>query len=485
VTLPDTRATGPAPSLPATPPEPDDGVWSPARRRLTAGLVLTVTLVAFESLAIATVMPVVADDLGGLGLYGWVFSGFFLGSLLGIVVAGQLADRRGTRMPLALGLGLFSVGLVIGGLAPTMGVLVVGRALQGMGAGVVPAVAYTAVGRAYPPALRPRVFAVFSSAWVIPGLAGPVLASGIEHALSWRFVFLALLPLVVLAAAMALPAHADHAPARQVDPDTDTDTDTDTDGDAAGDGRVGWALLLVTGVALVLAGLGADQLVLAVALVALGAPVAARAFLHLVPEGTARLRPGMPAAVASRGLLTFAFFGTDAFVSLAVTDALDQPTWVAGLTLTLSTLAWTAGAWWQARLVVERGPRWLVRRGMAIIAVAVAGTIVGLSLGPPVVVVAWTLAGLGIGLSYAPISVTVLGTAAPGEEGKASASLQLTDVLGVSLGTGVAGVFVALGEASDWATGASLQLGFLVTLAVAVGGAWAAGRLPRSLDRLS
>jgi MFS family permease len=126
-----------------------------------------------------------------------------------------------------------------------------------------------------------------------------------------------------------------------------------------------------------------------------------------------------------------------------------------------------------------------VRRGLALIAVAVAGTIVGLSVGPVVVVVAWTLAGLGMGLSYAPISVTVLGTAPRGEEGKASASLQLTDVLGVSLGTGVAGVFVAVGEAAGWATGTSLQLGFLVTLAVAVGGAWAAGRLPRSLSPLA
>jgi MFS family permease len=76
-----------------------DGVWAPARRRLTTGLVLTITLVAFEALAIATVMPVVSDDLGGLGLYGWVFSGFFLGNLLGILMAGDAADRLGTRAP--------------------------------------------------------------------------------------------------------------------------------------------------------------------------------------------------------------------------------------------------------------------------------------------------------------------------------------------------------------------------------------------------
>ncbi|MGH9112202.1 MAG: MFS transporter, partial [Acidimicrobiales bacterium] len=190
-----------------------DGVWAPGRRRLTAGLVLTITLVAFESLAIATVMPVVSDDLGGLGLYGWVFSGFFLGSLLGIVLAGEAADRRGTRAPFLAGLVLFSIGLVIGGSAQSMAGLVAGRVAQGIGAGVIPAVAYASVGRGYPPELRPRVFAVFSSAWVIPGLIGPAAASAIERWTSWRVVFLALLPFVVLAAVMALPALSSAAPA--------------------------------------------------------------------------------------------------------------------------------------------------------------------------------------------------------------------------------------------------------------------------------
>ena len=80
------------------------GLWSPARRQLTVGLLLTITLVAFESLAVATVMPDVKDDLGGLALYGWVFSGFFLASLLGIVVSGRLADERGLALPFTAGL---------------------------------------------------------------------------------------------------------------------------------------------------------------------------------------------------------------------------------------------------------------------------------------------------------------------------------------------------------------------------------------------
>ena len=241
-------------------------------------------------------------------------------------------------------------------------------------------------------------------------------------------------------------------------------------------------MVLVGGVALVLGGLGAHQLGLAVALVVAGALPAVWAFVRLVPEGTVRLHPGLPAAVAARGILTFAFFGTDAYVSLAVTDAHDADTWVAGLALTGATLAWTTGAWVQQRLVVQHGPRWLVRRGMAVIAVGIVGMIVALGSVPVgATVLAWTIGGLGMGLSYAPISVTVLGSAAPGQEGRASASLQLTDVLGVALGTGLVGVFVALGEGRDWATGSSLTIGFVVTLAVAVGGVVAAGRLPRRL----
>ena len=79
------------------------GLWSPERRSLTLGLVLTITLVAFEALAVSTIMPIVARELGGLDLYGWVFSAFFLGNLLGIVVAGILIDRMRDRTGYELG----------------------------------------------------------------------------------------------------------------------------------------------------------------------------------------------------------------------------------------------------------------------------------------------------------------------------------------------------------------------------------------------
>jgi MFS family permease len=457
-------------TLAADPLAAGGGVWAPERRRLTAGLVLTVTLVAFESLAISTVMPVVADDLGGVELYGWVFSGFFLGTMVGAVLAGRAADRRGTAAPFVAGLGLFAVGLAVGGAAPTMTVLVAARVVQGLGAGAIPAIAYTSVGRGYPPALRPRVFAVFSTAWVVPGLIGPATATAIEQALSWRAVFLAILPLVAVAGVMTLPALARTADRPEGEPDPPPDT------------RPRDAVVLALGAGLIVGGLAAGTAFLTTVLVLAGFPIAAWAFLRLVPPGTARAAPGLPAAIAVRGVLTFAFFGTDAFVPLAVTDGRGDPSWVAGLALTAAVIGWTTAAWIQQHRIHHDGPRRLVAVGCALVAVGAGGALLLLHGAPLLVAIPlWSIAGFGTGLAYAPLSVTVLGTAIPGSEGKATSSLQLTDVLGVALGTGASGALVALGEASDWPVTTSLTAAFVLTGAVAVAGSVLARRLPSAL----
>ncbi|MEX2294002.1 MAG: MFS transporter [Acidimicrobiales bacterium] len=427
------------------------------------------TLVAFESLAISTVMPVVSDDLGGLGLYGWVFSGFFLGNLLGIVTAGQAADSRGTRFPFSVGLILFSAGLLAGGLAPSMPVLVAARVVQGMGAGAIPAVAYTTVGRRYPPSLRPRVFAVFSTAWVIPGLIGPAASGAIEHALSWHFVFLALLPFVAIAAVITVPVLSTTVPT--VDESTAPLVDRRRQG-----------VVLVLGAAAVLAAISGPPVFVAAALLLAGVPVALRGFLRLVPAGTISLAPGLPAAVMVRGILTFAFFGTDAYVSLTFHDVRGSSTWVAGVALTVVTISWTAAAWVQDRLVHTVGPRRLVMIGFAMLAAGIVAMHGALDVLPiPVAIALISIAGGGIGLAYAPLSVTVLGMAEPGREGAATSSMQLADVLGVALGTGIGGAFIALGEARGWELASALHIAFAMTFAVAVLGVAAASRLPQRL----
>lgn len=461
----------------ATPaPLHPDSLWAPARRQLVVGLLLTVTLVAFEAMAIAAIMPDVKDDLGGLGLYGWVFSGFFLTSLLGIVVAGQLADSRGLLVPYAAGLAMFAGGLVVGGLAGSMPVLVVGRIMQGFGAGAIVPTAYAAIARGIPGPLRPRMFAVLSSAWVVPGLVGPSAALGVEHALSWRWVFLALVPLVAVAGLLTAPALGPLGAGGDGDAPTEPRR-------AARRGerrqQVWRAVALVLGLGAVFAAASGLPPVLAVACAAVGLPVAVRSVRRLLPPGTFRLVEGVPATVAARGLLTFAFFAADAYVPLAVVDGRGGSSWVAGAALTVSALAWASGSWIQARAIDALGPRRLDRLGCALVAGGVVALfLVALGAPVPLVVVAWAVAGLGMGLAYAPQAVTVLALAAPGEEGAASAAIQLSDALGTALGTGLAGALIALGDGRGWAVSTSTAGVFVLALSGAVVGLLVARRLP-------
>jgi MFS family permease len=445
-------------------------VWAPGRRALTVGLVFTITLVGFEGLAIATVLKVIEDDLRDIGLLGWVFSAFFLGSLFGVVAAGRAADRRGPARPFLMGLALFAAGLVAGGLAPNMLVLVAARSVQGVGAGAIPAVAYVAIGRAYPPALQPRMFAVLSTAWVLPGLIGPAVSGAVAVAFGWRWVFLGLLPLVALAAAMTVrPLYELGAPG----------------GDEPVDRRIK-ALMLVVGAGLVLAGASAHSVLIAPALVVAGLIVGARAFVQLVPPGTVRLARGLPAAVALRGLATFAFFGADAYVAFTVTSVRHASIALGGVALTAATLTWTAGSWVQERRVVRVGPQPLVRAGLLVIGCGIGLMIVvaQFAVPPATAVLAWAIAGLGMGLSYAPLSLVVLAEAPKGAEGTASAALQLCDTLGVALGTGISGAIVAAGATFAWTRATALTLAFAMCATVAVLTAIAATRLPARGHRL-
>ena len=451
---------------PTAPASPAGGIWTPAHRPLTVGLVLAVTFVAFEALAVATILPVVGRQLGDLRLYGWVFSAFLLASLIGIVLAGTLADRVPLGRPMLAGIALFSLGLVIGGTAPDMLVLVAGRAVQGLGAGVVPAVAYVAISRCYPEGSRPRMFAVLSTAWVVPGLIGPGIAALVAAAVGWRWVFLGLLPLVIAAGVLVVLA------LRHVPP-------------PASPGTAAVPYLAVLGV-VVGAGTGLASLSSGVAPVAAAGGIAGAVLLavsmrRLTPPRYLSAQPGLSVTILSRALLTCCFFAGDAYVPYAVVTVRHAPTTLAALALTASTLTWTAGSWVQARYIARWGPRRLVRPGECLIVLGLGAMCLMLlpSVPPALAVAAWALAGAGIGTAYSPLSVTTLDLAAAGEEGRATSALQLCDVLGQAIGTGVAGAIVA--ATSRIGHGPGVALAFSFAIAVALTGVIIGARLPDQL----
>ena len=422
------------------PANDDDGLWSPGRRALTIGLVLNVTIVASEALAVGTILPIVARDLGGLDLYGWVFSGFFLGNLLGIVVAGMLIDRGGLTSPFLMGIGLFSVGLLIGGLAPTMEILVVARVIQGFGAGAIPAVAYVSIARAMPERLRPRMFATLSTAWILPGVIGPVAASAVTGLWNWRIVFLGLLPLIAVAASLTLPAIRAVAPAQAAGrPRSAAKIRSDRR-------RLPLAVALVVGAGLVVSGLS-NVSAMPIVLIAVGIAIGVPAFARLTPRGTIRASTGLPTAILLRGFLTFAFFCADAYVPLVIQGWRGESALMAGLAYMAATLTWTGGSWVNARNIGRLGPGRFLRAGFGVVLVGIVGFLaVLLPWVPPATgIVIWGIAGFGMGLAYSTPSLVVLREAPVAEQGAATAGLQLSDVLGASLGTGIGGALIAFG----------------------------------------
>jgi MFS family permease len=438
------------------------------RRALTTGLVMMITVAAFETLAVATVMPAVKDDLGSVALYGWAFSAFLLASLVGITFAGEQADRHGPARPFAIGLGLFAGGLAIGGLAPAMWVLVAGRAIQGLGAGVIPPVAYVAVARAYPDEARPRMFALFATAWVVPGLVGPGLAGATAEYLTWRLVFLGILPLVGAAAMLTLPA------LRQLGGPAEAGTPVERS-------RMPTALLVAVGAGMFLAGLTAASPWLSPLLVIVGAVLAVPALRRLMPRGTFRAAYGLPATVLAIGALNLAFFGTDAFVPLMLTDVRDQSTVFVGAIFTASTLCWTAGTWTVERVKHRVSRPAFVGAGLLLVALGTLGQLLVLHESVPVwfAGITWSVGAFGIGIAYPSLSLLLLAQAPAGQEGTVTSGAKLAEALAAAVGAGVVGAIVTAGEAQGELS-LALALAFVLMAAVAGFGSLLADRLPKT-----
>jgi MFS family permease len=413
-----------------------------SQRALTIGLCATIVAIAFETISVATAMPVAARDLNGLNYYAWAFSLFLIGMLFATVVCGRISDRIGPAKPLLVGLVIFLAGLVVSGTAQYMAQLVLGRLVQGLGSGTMNVAIFVCVAEAYSLTQRPKMFTYISTAWVLPSFVGPPASAWLTNHLSWHWVFFAVIPLVIFGAVMALPSlrrmirlrapsnsYLSQKPAPQKPAPL-------------------WAaaLLCAATAALQLAGqrldwIGLGLLVVGLALLLISLP-------QLMPPGFLRFRRGLSQVIQTRGLLPGAFFGAEAFVPLMLVEQRSVPLFQAGAVLTVGAVGWTAGSWLQSR-------PWLpIRRDLLItlgcISVALGLGLVSLVAFFPrlpygLVAVSWVLGGLGMGLATSSTSLAVMSLSAAGDQGRNGSSLNVYDALGSAIFIGLAGtIFAAL-----------------------------------------
>lgn len=442
----------------------EPGVLTRPYLHLTLGIVSVVLLIAFEAMAVGTAMPVAVEELDGVPLYALAFSAFFTTSLLAMVVSGEWCDARGPRLPLFGGIGAFAAGLVLAGTAQSMWPFIVGRAVQGLGGGLVIVSLYVVVGKAYPSALRPRVFSAFSAAWVLPSIVGPPVSGLVTDHLGWRWVFLAIPVLVALPIVMMLPQLKRMAS----EPDPEARMNRRRIGAAVGASvgagmlQYGGQHLSVVGVLLLVAGL---------ALMAVTVP-------RLLPAGTLRAVRGLPTVILSRGVLAGAFFAVESFVPLMLISEHGLSPTQAGLTLTVGALSWAVGSWYQGRSPHERRPR-LVQLGFLFVAIAIGGALLALipGMSPYTVTVGWFFGGAGMGMAVSSVSVLTLDLSTPEESGTNSSSLQVADSLGTIVMVGLAGaIFAALHEGTGKDAGV-FTLIFAIMLTISLLGALLAPRV--------
>jgi MFS family permease len=185
---------------------------------MTIGTVVLASMTAFEYLAATTAMPTVARELDGLSLYALAFGGSLAAGAVGLVVGGNWSDATGPQRPVWQGVGWFVVGLVVGGLAPSMWVLVAGRMVQGFGGGLLSVALYVVVGHCYAARVHPKMFGFLAAAWVVPSIIGQALTGLVVTQWGWRWIFLALPMLAVPAALLVRPALANMAQSSRAAP---------------------------------------------------------------------------------------------------------------------------------------------------------------------------------------------------------------------------------------------------------------------------
>jgi MFS family permease len=312
----------------------------------------------------------------------------------------------------------------------------------------------------------PFVQVALPGARILPAVVGPAISGAIAERASWRWVFAGVVPLLAVAALLLLPQLRPLVVHRPAPPTS----------------RVPAAVRLAVGTGLLLAlpNFRAAGLLVQLGLAGLAGALLLPALRRLLPPGTLRARPGLPAGLALRGLLALSYFGTESFLPLSASELRGASPTRAGLALSAGALGWIAASWVQERLEVRGGFR--VRSmqvGFVLVAVGIALVTSALVLPLPffLIPLGWAVGGAGIGSAYTAVGLLCIALAPPEREGEVSAQLQLTESLGTALGAGAGGALLALSKPLGLTLQGANFIFFMGALLAALLGAALAHRL--------
>jgi MFS family permease len=406
------------------------------------GAVALVTLGAFENRATMTVLPTVAQDLDGLWLFGAAAAAPLIAYVVSTALGGVWADRRGPVPALRLGMLVFVLSQLALGLTPSMQVFTVARVASGFAEGLLDIGLTVLLARALPEELRAKVFAAFAAAWVLPSLLGPSIAGSLTEWVHWRAVFLLGAVLLVPAALALRPSM--RSAARSSGPATPWSVSERRTLQMAVAVAVALSVLTAGG-----AMLGGGGLVPTVGLsIVLLASVATIPLLRaLLPTGTLTLAPGIPAVVALRGLVAAAFAMVGTFMPLMLSTIHHYGPAAAGLSLTITGVAWAGGSQLHGLRAVQArtSATARLRLGFTLIALGATGpALTALEVLPVWAGLAlWAVAGLGMGVTSPTLSTQMLALSPVASQGRNTAASSLTGSVTQAVALALVGAAIA------------------------------------------
>ena len=401
---------------------------------ITAGVILSLFLASMESTVVATAMPSIVAQLGGLSIYSWVFSIYMLTSTTTVPIYGKISDIFGRKRVYTFSMVLFLFGSILCGFANSMEALVIFRGIQGLGAGGIIPMALTVVGELFSVEKRAKMQGLISSVWGLSSVIGPLVGGLLVDKFSWEWVFFINLIPGSLAIIFVWFAWIDQG----------TSVNKKITLDVSG------TVLLTVGVLSLLLGLNSLEnstsswfILTSVAFFGTLVFIENKAEDPILPLKLFGNRLFLVAFL--HGILAgWAMFGSLSYIPLFVQAVIGTSATQAGLSLTPMSLIWTITSIVGGRLILKINFRLLAVVGMSILVLgSFLMTTIGVDSSQLSVMIYTSFMGIGMGLTI-PLYMIIIQTYVSKKVlGSATSTIQFSRSIGGTIGVSVLGVFLS------------------------------------------